>query len=889
MNGNAIVSTNVLPTIFNVTGGGSYCVGGTTGVSIGLSGSETGVSYQLQLSGLNVGSPVSGTGSAISFGNQTAVGTYVVIATNTITSCTKIMNGNAIVSTNPNLPASVSISSNATANTICSGTTVVFTAMPINGGSSPSYQWKLNGNNVGINSSTYSNTTLANGDIVSVVMTSNASPCVTGSPATSNSITMIVNPNLPASLSIVSNATANTICTGTNVMFTATPINGGAAPNYQWKLNGNNVGSNSSTYSNSALSNNDVVTVVMTSNASSCLSGSPATSNSITMIVNPNLPASLSIVSNATANTICTGTNVMFTATPINGGAAPNYQWKLNGNNVGSNSSTYSNAALTNGDIVSVVMTSNASPCLTGSPATSNSITMTVNPNLLASVSLSSNATANTICNGTTVLFTATPTSGGSSPSYQWKLNGNNVGSNSSTYSNAALTNGDIVSVVMTSNATPCLTGSPATSNAITMTVNPYLSASVSIVSNAVSETICNGTNVVFTATSTNGGSSPSYQWKLNGSNVGINSSTYSNSTLSNNDVVTVVMTSNASPCLTGSPTTSNTIMMIVNSTPALPTVTNSTINYCQNDQTIALDASGSYPLLWYNQPLNGIGSSTAPIASSNIPGTYHYYVSQINGSCEGPRNGITINVFNKPSLGFDKQLKICFPNQVNLDTIFHVAGLISAWSLNNNNVTNTTGISQPGLYQVIVSNSNNCKDTAKVDIVFQSEIIANAGVDDLAEVNIPYQLQGSGGLNYLWSPSVFLSDPQAQNPVAVITSDTKFYLTVSDDAGCKAYDTVFIRIDNNPGVYVPNAFTPNADGLNDMMRPMFAGGYQLENFKVYNRYGQMVFETAHAGIGWNGYFKGALQPSGNYIYLIQYKNLDGKSDVLKGNFLLLR
>jgi hypothetical protein len=91
----------------------------------------------------------------------------------------------------------------------------------------------------------------------------------------------------------------------------------------------------------------------------------------------------VSIVANP-GNTICTGTNVTFTATPTNGGT-PSYQWKLNGNNVGTNSNTYQNAGLLNGEVVTVVMTSSLA-CANPTTATSNAITMTVNPNVSAGV-----------------------------------------------------------------------------------------------------------------------------------------------------------------------------------------------------------------------------------------------------------------------------------------------------------------------------------------------------------------------------------------------------------------------------------------------------------------------------------------------------------------------
>jgi autotransporter-associated beta strand protein len=106
--------------------------------------------------------------------------------------------------------------------------------------------------------------------------------------------------------------------------------------------------------------------------------------------------------------------------------------------------------------------------------------TITVNPTLTPSVSISSDDADNIICLGAPVTFTAVPTNGGSSPSYQWKLNGSNVGTDSTTYTSSALANNDQVTVVMTSNATPCLSGSPATSNAITITIanNTWLGVS---------------------------------------------------------------------------------------------------------------------------------------------------------------------------------------------------------------------------------------------------------------------------------------------------------------------------------------------------------------------------------------------------------------------------
>ncbi|MFH0893585.1 MAG: PKD domain-containing protein, partial [Bacteroidota bacterium] len=313
-------------------------------------------------------------------------------------------------------------------------------------------------------------------------------------------VTAVVNTASAASVSIAANPTG-AICAGTSVTFTANATNGGTAPTYQWKKNGTNISSaTNSTYTSTALANGDIITCVLTSSLS-CVTGSPATSNSITMTVNAGGVASVSIAANPTG-AICSGTSVTYTATPTNGGT-PTYQWKKNGTNIsGATNSTYTSTTLANGDIITCVMTSSLS-CATGSPATSNSITMTVNVGGAASVSIAASPTGS-ICSGTSVTFTATPTNGGT-PTYQWKKNGTNIsGATNSTYTSSALANGDVITCVMTSSLS-CATGSPSTSNSITMTVNAGGAASVSIAASPTGS-ICAGTSVTFTATPTNGG-----------------------------------------------------------------------------------------------------------------------------------------------------------------------------------------------------------------------------------------------------------------------------------------------------------------------------------------------------------------------------------------------
>jgi hypothetical protein len=390
----------------------------------------------------------------------------------------------AVIQVNITPVAPVSVTILATATNVCQGASVGYTATPVNGGQNPTFQWQINGINVGTNSPNYAYVPVS-GDVVTCILTS-SEQCSTGSPATSNSITMTVNPILPVSISIAASSTQ--VCAGTQVVFTATPVNGGQNPTFQWQINGINVGTNSPNYAYVPVSG-DVVTCILTS-SEQCSTGSPATSNSITMTVNPILPVSISIAASSTQ--VCAGTQVVFTATLVNGGSNPTFQWKVNGTNVGTNSSDYAYIPA-NGDVVTCLLTS-SEPCTTGNPATSNAVTMTVNPLLPVSISIA--ASANPVTAGTAVTFTATPVNGGLSPVYQWKVNGVNAGTNNATYTYTPA-NGDLITCVLTSDEA-CTTGNPATSNTVSMAVNPAVPVNTS-----ATGTIGSGESNCYNATQT--------------------------------------------------------------------------------------------------------------------------------------------------------------------------------------------------------------------------------------------------------------------------------------------------------------------------------------------------------------------------------------------------
>ncbi|MEO7768919.1 MAG: T9SS type B sorting domain-containing protein, partial [Ferruginibacter sp.] len=178
---------------------------------------------------------------------------------------------------------------------------------------------------------------------------------------------------------------------------------------------------------------------------------------------------------------------------------------------------------------------------------------------------------------------------------------------------------------------------------------------------------------------------------------------------------------------------------------------------------------------------------------------------------------------------------------------------------------------------------------TDNIRVNVQPPVPAFAGNDTIAISGIPFQLRASGGAGYLWFPTGPLNNPSIPNPLAVLQQDTRFTVRVTDFAGCVAMDTVTIKIYNGITYYLPNAFSPNGDGLNDIFRPVPAGIVSTDWFRIYSRYGELVFETTKWLDGWDGNFRGKKQPIGNYIWAIKGKGRDGNVIQMKGNVLLVR
>jgi gliding motility-associated-like protein len=186
------------------------------------------------------------------------------------------------------------------------------------------------------------------------------------------------------------------------------------------------------------------------------------------------------------------------------------------------------------------------------------------------------------------------------------------------------------------------------------------------------------------------------------------------------------------------------------------------------------------------------------------------------------------------------------------------------------------------------VSNGAACSDTAYVVINVAPAPIVSAGPDKSILTGETTTLNGTtngGQITYNWSPSTYMTNVTSLTPQVSPPADMDYILSATSNAGCGIMnDTVHVFV--YPDIYIPNAFTPNRDGLNDTWRIPSLKAIPVFELNIFNRYGQLIYHAQNNAMPWNGQFKGIDQPSGGYVYLL---NIGHGKRVLKGIVLLLR
>lgn len=194
-----------------------------------------------------------------------------------------------------------------------------------------------------------------------------------------------------------------------------------------------------------------------------------------------------------------------------------------------------------------------------------------------------------------------------------------------------------------------------------------------------------------------------------------------------------------------------------------------------------------------------------------------------------------------------------------------------------------------PHKVQVYAVAENGCHSDTLEHVINIFETKAFAGNDTAVTTGYPLQLNGSGGELYHWSPAAGLSNPDIANPVAMVQAATYYVLTAYTSMGCATTDTIKIEAYKGPMIYVPNAFTPNGDQVNDRFRIKAVGITEFYFLRIYNRYGQLVYSANGPLDGWDGTVNGQAQPAGTYVWMLKGKDFTGQVHAQQGTLTLIR
>jgi gliding motility-associated-like protein len=316
------------------------------------------------------------------------------------------------------------------------------------------------------------------------------------------------------------------------------------------------------------------------------------------------------------------------------------------------------------------------------------------------------------------------------------------------------------------------------------------------------------------------------------------------------------------------------------------------------NDTTICLtDTFRLRPLsdgLTYQwEPAAAVSDPTAKNPLARPTGTTIFQVKASIGSCSAS-DGFRVTTIPYPRITISDDTTICLGDSVYLQAS---GGVDYRWipptGLSDNSIPNPYAKpAQTTVYKVAVRDNSGCPKATfdSVTIKVIPPVRAFAGNDTILVVGQPLKMNATGGDYYLWSPSTGLNDVNIPDPTAVLDADISYILKVTTVDGCFDYDTLNVRIFKTlPDIFVPTAFTPNGDRLNDVLIPITAGITKLDFFRIYNRWGELVFSTSEFGKGWDGRIGGRDQGNDTFVWHVRGVDFTGRIIEKKGTSTIIR
>lgn len=295
--------------------------------------------------------------------------------------------------------------------------------------------------------------------------------------------------------------------------------------------------------------------------------------------------------------------------------------------------------------------------------------------------------------------------------------------------------------------------------------------------------------------------------------------------------------------------------------------------------------------------PPDQLNNAFNPQPSAITPVSTEYIVTAKIGGCTATES-IRINTVDYPVANAGADTMICYLTGATLNGSTN--GISVSWSPPENitdpDSRNTSATpANTTTYTLFAYDNKGCPKpgTDQVVVTVLPPIHAFAGNDTAVMVDQPLQLHATGGTRYEWTPPTGLSNSSIPDPVGTYSTPSNgitYQVNVYNEAGCMETDFLNVKVfQKGPAIYVPNAFTPNGDGLNDEFKPVNVSIQQMGYFRVYNRWGKLVFSTSEPGKGWDGKINGQLQASETYGWVFKGVDYLGNEIIQKGTVTLIR
>lgn len=298
---------------------------------------------------------------------------------------------------------------------------------------------------------------------------------------------------------------------------------------------------------------------------------------------------------------------------------------------------------------------------------------------------------------------------------------------------------------------------------------------------------------------------------------------------------------------------------------------------------------------LWDNAGTLNNPTLLSPTARPVDNPTVYTITARIGPRCFATDNVVvSLTPYSIVSAGRDTA--ICFNTSAQLSG--NTNGTLIGWFPNTglDNPASLSPVAAPKAttaYVLATINAAGCISRDTVIVRVNPEVIAFAGRDTSVVVGQTLQFNATGGEGYFWSPGTGLSNTTIPNPTGKYNGSfdsIRYTLLVTDSVGCSDEATVLVKIfRTNPRVFVPTAFTPNGDGRNEIVAPIAVGLTKLDYFRIYNRWGQLVFQTTINGKGWDGRVSGKEQGTSTYVWIVKGTDYTGKVVFEKGTVTLIR